>query len=90
MGARLPLLLRPARPPLLRRLPHAGVQPQAQDAPARKGHGSFFSGIIRKKLKYKNLGNNTFRLLENVLKDAKKEGFQFIGITKYGNKYLKL
>ncbi len=43
-----------------------------------------FSGAVRKKLKYKNVGHKAIQLTEVILKDAKKEGFEFISISRYG------
>jgi peptidoglycan/xylan/chitin deacetylase (PgdA/CDA1 family) len=48
-----------------------------------KIHGSIFSGIVRKNIKLKNLGNYSIKLLENIIKQAKKEDFQFLSIKKY-------
>jgi len=52
-----------------------------------KREGPFFSGFIRKKMKYKNLGKKALNLTENILKDAKKEGAQFISISRFGKKF---
>jgi peptidoglycan/xylan/chitin deacetylase (PgdA/CDA1 family) len=50
--------------------------------------GTFFSGVVRKRIKYKNLGRNAIRLTDQLLKYAKQEGFSFSTIEDYGNKYL--
>ena len=42
-----------------------------------------FADIIRHKLKMKNLGQNSIYLLEQILQNAKKEGFEFITMEEY-------
>jgi len=51
-------------------------------------HGNFFSGEVRKKIKFKNLGGNAVKLMDQILASAKKAGFEFITIEDYGRKYL--
>ena len=51
--------------------------------------GTFFSGVVRKKMKYKNLGKNAIKLLVPILKHAKHEGFKFISVSNYGKIYKK-
>lgn len=45
--------------------------------------GTFFSGVVRKRIKHKNLGSNAQILMEQLLKYAKDEGFQFTSIENY-------
>ena len=48
---------------------------------------SLFSGGIRRRIKLNNLGANAVSLMEEILKDAKKEGGEFISISRYGKNY---
>lgn len=50
--------------------------------------GTFFSGVVRKKMKYKNLGEKALRLMESILRKAKAEGFKFMTIKNYGKNIL--
>jgi hypothetical protein len=51
--------------------------------------GSFFSGVVRKRIKIKNLGEKAVQLLENVLRQAKAEGFEFLSVANFGKKFSK-
>ena len=46
-----------------------------------------FADIIRQKLKLKNLGENSLKLLDDVLKNAKKYDIEFISIREYRKVY---
>lgn len=49
--------------------------------------GTFFSGVVRKKIKIKNLGKKSIKLLENIIKYAKSNDFQFVSISNFGKNY---
>jgi peptidoglycan/xylan/chitin deacetylase (PgdA/CDA1 family) len=51
--------------------------------------GTFFSGVIRKKIKIKNLGNDSIKLIEVILKNAKSKNFKFKSISNFGRMYKK-
>ncbi|WP_440954694.1 polysaccharide deacetylase family protein [Methanosarcina sp. Mfa9] len=42
-----------------------------------------FADVIRHRLKLKNLGNSSLKLLEEVLKSAKEYGFEFVNSEEY-------
>jgi len=48
---------------------------------------NLFSGGIRRRIKLNNLGINALSLMEDILKDAKKEGAEFLSIKRYGKIY---
>lgn len=48
-----------------------------------------FSGNFRTKLKLQNLGIKAISLMGNLLRDAKKNGFEFISIRKYAKYHLQ-
>lgn len=48
--------------------------------------GSFFSGVVRKKLKYPNLGKESIKLIEIILRDAKRNDAEFTSISTYRRK----
>ena len=43
----------------------------------------FFGDILRQKIKLKNLGRNALMLLEEILKEGKKKGFEFLSVGEY-------
>ena len=47
----------------------------------------FFADYLRQRLKLKNLGKNSIRLLDNILDNAKRYGFEFTTILKYEKMY---
>jgi len=51
--------------------------------------GTFLSGIVRKKVKIKNLGKRSIELLEQIIRHAKAMEFQFISISRFGKQYKK-
>jgi hypothetical protein len=46
-----------------------------------------FADVIRQKLKLKNLGEPSLKLLDDVLRSAKDAGFEFISAKEYREKY---
>ncbi len=48
---------------------------------------NLFSGVVRKRIKLNNLGINAVSLMEEILKDAKKEGAKFLSISRYARRY---
>ncbi len=49
--------------------------------------GSFFSDTFRQKLKLRNTGRHALKLKENVLRNAKDRGFEFMSMKRYRHKY---
>ena len=46
-----------------------------------------FADVIRHKLKLKNLGLASLRLLDDVLTSAKEYGFEFVSVNEYKKLY---
>ncbi len=46
-----------------------------------------FADVIRHKLKLKNLGLASLRLLDEVLTSAKEYGFEFVSVNEYRKLY---
>ncbi len=56
----------------------------------RRATGTFeyiFADLIRQRLKLKNLGNASLRLLDEMLRNAKKYGFEFVSAKEYKSLY---
>jgi hypothetical protein len=56
----------------------------------RRGKNTFeylFADVLRQKMKLKNLGMVSLKLLENSLKKAKNEDFDFISVSDYRRLY---
>ena len=49
-----------------------------------------FADLLRQRMKLKNLGMAALRLLDNLLKHAKNQGFNFISISEYRKSYRDL
>jgi len=50
----------------------------------------FFADYLRQRLKLKNLGRMAVKLLDDILKEAKKECFEFISVYEYRKMYGRL
>jgi hypothetical protein len=44
-----------------------------------------FADVIRQRLKLRNLGNASLKLLDETLRDAKEYGFEFVSVKEYKN-----
>jgi len=58
--------------------------------PTRRSTNFFehlFADVIRHKLKLKNLGMNSLKLLDKVLTSAKEYGFEFVSANEYTKNY---
>ena len=58
--------------------------------PTRRSTNFFehlFADVIRQKLKLKNLGMNSLKLLDDVLRSAKEYGFEFVSANEYTRMY---
>jgi len=54
-----------------------------------QGVSGVFRDVIRQNIKMRNLGEPAIKLLEEVIKRAKRYGFEFISVKRYGEIYLK-
>jgi hypothetical protein len=60
--------------------------------PTRRSTNFFehlFADVIRQKLKLKNLGQNSLKLLDDVLISAREYGFEFVSANEYTKIYHK-
>ncbi len=60
--------------------------------PTRRATNFFehlFAGVIRQKLKLKNLGMNSLKLLDEILASASEYGFEFVSASEYTRMYRK-
>ena len=55
---------------------------------SKSNFGYLFGDMIRQKLKLKNLGEPALKLMDEILKDMKNSGMEFLPVNKFKEKYM--